>query len=148
MTRAGLSAAASVRQVVNLLNLSTPLGLALSVLGGSSRSGAPDGLVVADRTRLPISAAAITIGNVILMSGAKDQLLERYPRLLQHEGGHATQWALLGPLLLPLYGLACLYSLARTGDRSSGNVFERWAGLEDGGYQRAAGRPRTTERMA
>lgn len=50
------------------------------------------------------------------------------PALLRHERVHVTQWALLGPLLGPAYGLAELLG------RRERNLFERWAGLEDGGY--------------
>jgi len=54
-------------------------------------------------------------------------------RLLAHETVHTRQWALFGggvgfPLL---YGLETL----RTGGDECRNVFEIWAGLEDGGYK-------------
>lgn len=134
-----LSPLQRLREVANLVNLSTPAGLGLSVLGRATRRHGPNGLVVADRVRLPISAGAMTIGNVVLVPGSIEALRQRFPRLLDHEGVHATQWALLGPLFPPLYALACGWSLLRTGNRASGNIFERWAGLADGGYEYAAG---------
>lgn len=48
----------------------------------------------------------------------------------RHESIHATQWAIFGPLLPPLYWIAeAIYPHER-------NPFERWAGLRDGGYIR------------
>jgi hypothetical protein len=43
-------------------------------------------------------------------------------------------------LFLPLYWLACLWSWVRCGDHWSRNVFERRAGLVDGGYVEQATR--------
>jgi hypothetical protein len=59
----------------------------------------------------------------------------RRPQLLRHEARHATQYAwCVGPVMLPLYAVAALWSLLRCGDAASYNVFERLAGLADGGY--------------
>jgi len=65
-----------------------------------------------------------TIGNVYLTGGSSPS-----KRLLRHETKHADQWALLGPLFPFFYGLAELI-----GRGPKRNLFERWAGLEDGGY--------------
>jgi hypothetical protein len=123
-----------LRQVVNLVNLSTPLGLALALAGRGSLRRGPDGLLLAHAVRLPAGAPAFTVGNVVLLR-LDDAALARRPRLLLHEARHATQYACcLGPLMLPLYGLAAGWSWLRCRDASSYNVFEVRAGLEDGGY--------------
>jgi hypothetical protein len=55
--------------------------------------------------------------------------------LWRHEARHATQFAWCGGLLMvPAYLLAAGVSWALTGDFGSRNVFERRAGLADGGY--------------
>ncbi|ROO88578.1 hypothetical protein EDD29_6249 [Actinocorallia herbida] len=126
-----------LRQVVNIVNLSTPLGLLLARAGGHGvvRRG-PDGLLLADGYRLPLPVApAFTLGNVIVFRDLR--LLEGRPRLLAHEGRHATQysWCLGVVMLLPY--LACVMaSFALCGDWASYNPFERLAGLEDGGYRK------------
>jgi len=48
----------------------------------------------------------------------------------RHEERHADQWAMFGPVFAVLYGAES----ARTGGDAHHNVFERWAGLHDGGY--------------
>ena len=104
------------------------------------RSPGPDGLLLARGYRLRLPAApAFTIGNVVLLR-IDDATLARRPRLLAHESRHATQYAwCAGPVMLPLYGLAVAWSWLRCGDPSSYNVFERLAGLADGGYVRESG---------
>jgi len=53
-----------------------------------------------------------------------------------HEARHATQFACCGGLvMIPLYLAAAGVSWALTGDFGARNVFERRAGLADGGYQ-------------
>jgi hypothetical protein len=37
--------------------------------------------------------------------------------------------------MLPLYGVAAAWSWLRSRDYATSNVFERLAGLEDGGYR-------------
>ncbi|RJL33422.1 hypothetical protein [Bailinhaonella thermotolerans] len=130
------------RQVVNYVNLATPLGLLVARLGGARRLRAHDGLLVAHGYRLPIPPApAFTVGNVIVTRRPAEWLAER-PALLAHEARHATQYAFCaGPvLLLPLYLVAAGVSWAATGDLGAWNPFERLAGLEDGGYARSPAR--------
>ncbi len=127
-----------VRRVVNVVNLSTPLGLVVGVLGGGRIVRGPHGLFLAVgyRARIPAPRApAVTIGEVVLLR-ADDALLARRPALLAHEGRHASQYAFwLGPLgFLPAYLLASGWSWLRTRDFALGNVFEIRAGLVDGGY--------------
>lgn len=132
----GVRQALRVRQVANWANLSTPLGLLVARVGRARTAVGPDGLVLAHGYQLRVpSAPAFTVGNVVVTR--VDDVLARRPRLLVHESRHATQYAVcLGPLLIPLYGLAALWSWLRAGDPATYNVFERLAGLEDGGYRR------------
>lgn len=123
------------RQTVNLLNLSTPIGLAVARAGRAVVVPGPRGLVFATgyRFRFP-TGGAFTIGNVITSSTSLHDLL-RYPRVLAHEERHVWQYVIFGgPLYWPLYCAAMGWSLLRTGDRASRNVFERSAALADGGY--------------
>jgi hypothetical protein len=132
-----------VRQVLNAVNGSTLLGLALGAASRSTFRHGPDGLLLATRSRLPLrGAAALTVGDVVLTSRDAAFLRER-PRLLAHEGRHSWQYAAcLGLPLLPLYGLAAAWSYLRGGDLAVHNAFERWAGLEDGGYPLLSARER------
>ena len=127
-----------VRQVANWANLSTPLGLLIALVGRSRVHRGTDGLLVARGFRLPFrTAPAFTVGNVVVLR-IDDTALARRPRLLVHEGRHATQYAwCLGPLMLPLYAFAAGWSWLRSRDPATHNVFERLAGLEDGGYRSA-----------
>ena len=127
-----------VRLVANLLNLSTPLGLLIALIGGSGTRRASDGLLIGDGYRLPLpDAPAFTVGNVLLFRDARD--LDGRPELLAHEARHATQYAYcLGPVMLVLY-LACAgVSILLSGCHASYNPFERLAGLDDGGYRKRA----------
>lgn len=122
------------RKAANYLNLATPLGLLISVAGGATRRPGPDGLVLACgyRYRFPV-AGAFTVGNVVLTRAAT---LDE--RLIRHEARHATQWAWCAGLpMLPLYLLSMLVSVLLCGHQASYNVFERLAGLDDGGYPHA-----------
>lgn len=124
------------RQVANALNTSTLLGLLVAKLGRARLTSGPGGLVLAHGYRLRVPPApAFTIGNVVVLRGGPE-VLERRPTLLVHEARHASQYALLlGPLMLLPYVLAAAWSWVRTGDPASRNVFERAAGLADGGYR-------------
>jgi hypothetical protein len=123
-----------VRLVMNLVNLSTPLGLTVALAGRARLHWGPDGLVLATGFRIRTHAPAFTVGNVVVARMDERALLAR-PRLLTHEARHATQYACcLGVPMLPLYAAAAGWSWAAARDFSSYNPFERLAGLEDGGY--------------
>jgi hypothetical protein len=126
-----------VRQVVNLVNGSTLLGLGVAAVGRARMSRGPRGLLLATGFRIGFPpASAFTIGDVVLSRHDLDWLLAR-PGLLAHEERHCWQYvACLGLPMLPLYALAAGYSYLRGGDPASHNVFERAAGLADGGYPR------------
>jgi len=105
-----------VRQLVNLLNLSTPLGALVAVLGGARLRPGPDGLILAEgyRARFPgAGARAVTIGNVVLLRMHVRTATAR-PGLLAHESRHASQYALWLGLFgfLPAYLLASAWSTA------------------------------------
>jgi len=125
--RAGLRA----RQLVNLANGSTLAGLGVAALGGARVARSTDGLFLATSYRLGVPPApAFCLGNVIVT-----RLDGLTPGLLRHEARHATQFACCGGVLMvPLYLAAAAVSWALTGDFGARNVFERRAGLADGGY--------------
>lgn len=130
--------------MANLINLSTPLGLAVARAGRTRRRPGPYGLVLAEgyRFRFPV-AGAFTVGDVIITSRTFPALLRTFPDLLVHEERHSRQYAYaLGLPYLALYVLAMGWSVVRTGDRASANVFERHAGLLAGGYPERPVRPR------
>ncbi len=125
-----------LRRAVNLLNLSTPAGLALALLAGTALQPGPQGLILAIgyQPRLPI-AGAFTVGNVVLYRAGRP-FIDANPALLHHEARHSTQYAwCLGLPFLPLYAACAVFSLWRTGEPGSRNLFERHAGLDDGGYR-------------
>ncbi len=124
-----------LRQIANVLNASTPLGLLLAACARARVRRGPRGLLIATgyHWRVPF-AAAFTIGNVVLFRAGPGEALGNTV-LLGHEERHSTQYACcLGVPFLPLYFLAAGWSLWRTGNPGSGNVFERHAGLQAGGY--------------
>jgi hypothetical protein len=122
-------AACRVRLVANLVNGSTMAGLLVAAAGRASLSRGADGLLIGTGYRLPVPVApAFCVGNVILIRAPAR------PELLAHEARHATQYACLGLSMLPLYFASAAASWVLTGDFGSRNVFERRAGLADGGY--------------
>jgi hypothetical protein len=132
-----------LRTVVNWVNLMTPAGLLTAVIGRSRLRRGPGGLWIGAeyRLRFPV-AGAFTLGNVINTKHPPEYLLApEKARLLAHESRHSVQAAIFGPFLLPLYGLGQAYSWLVSGDHGGRNVFERWAGLESGGYSRRPVRP-------
>jgi hypothetical protein len=146
----GLRRADRLRQVVNMVTLATPLGLALAALGGAQLRPGPHGTRVAAgySWRFPAPrASAVTIGDVILLR-LDDEALARRPRLLAHEARHSVQWASsLGVVGFPLlYGAASLWSWLRCHDMALRNVFEVRAGLVDGGYVAEPVSPRSPDR--
>ena len=68
--------------------------------------------------------AGTTVGNVWLYGdlGGSDRH--------RHESRHSDQWSMFGPAFPAWYGA----ETARTHGDFHRNVFERWAGLHDGGY--------------
>lgn len=124
-----------VRTVLNWLNLSTLLGLAIARLGGATiaRRGRGTCLATGYRHGFPV-ASAFTIGSVIISKHELDYFRER-AALLQHEDRHCTQYALvLGVVMLPCYFFFVGVSWVVAGDHSSYNPFERLADLADGNY--------------
>ena len=122
-----------VRQVANLINGSTLTGLGVARLGRTRLASAGNGLVLATGYRLPVPPApAFCIGNVIV---TRLDALPSGSRLFRHEARHSTQFAWCGGvLMIVLYFGAAAWSWALTGDFGSRNIFERQAGLADGGY--------------
>lgn len=137
----GPTTAQRLRRAANLLNGSTVAGLAVALAAGAQVSRGPRGLLIAAgyRWRLPF-AHAYTLGNVVLCRGTTSDLLSR-PALLGHEERHCTQYAwCLGLPFIPLYLAAAGWSVLRTGNPGTGNIFERRAGLASGGYPLTASR--------
>jgi len=125
-----------LRGVANWLNLSTPLGLAVARIGRAEvrPTDRHTYLATGYRLRFPV-AGAFTLGSVVITYHDRGWLEDR-PRLVAHEERHSWQYvACLGLPFLPLYAAAMGWSMLRTGDRAAANVFEQWAGLEDGGYK-------------
>ncbi|SDX42514.1 hypothetical protein SAMN04487912_11225 [Arthrobacter sp. cf158] len=130
-----MTPAQRLRQIANVLNLSTPLGLAVAACSRSVVTRGPRGLIIAAgyHWKLP-HAGAFTLGNVILYR-APQGTAGRNEVLLGHEERHSTQYAYcLGLPFLALYGIAAGWSMLRSGNPGSGNFFERQAGLAAGGY--------------
>ena len=127
-----------VRLAVNLVNGSTLAGFAVSRAGRARLARFPGGLLVAAGYQLPVPPApAFTLGNVIITRRAG---LDDDSALFRHEARHSTQYAWCGGLaMLPLYFTAAGVSWLLSGDFGAWNVFERGAGLADGGYN--TGRP-------
>ncbi len=134
--RAGLRA----RQLVNLANGSTLAGLGVAALGGARVTRGADGLFVGTGYRLPVPPApAFCLGNVIM---TRLDVITPGSALFRHEARHATQYACCGGVVMvPLYLVAAALSWALTGDFGARNVFERRAGLADGGYTTKPLRP-------
>jgi hypothetical protein len=124
-----------LRQIANVLNGSTPLGLLLAAAARTPVRRGPRGLLIATGYlwRLPF-AGAFTVGNVVLFRAGPERALAD-PTLLRHEECHSNQYAwCLGLPFLALYFLSAGWSILRTGNPGSANVFERLAGLQAGGY--------------
>src|SRR5262252_4449479 len=119
------------RAWINLANGSTLAGLAVAAFGGARVARSADRLFVGTGYRLPVPPASC-LGNVII---TRLPGLDPSSVLFRHEARHATQYACCGGVtMVPLYLVAAAVSWALTGDTGSRNVFERQAGLADGGY--------------
>ncbi len=137
-----------VRRALNAANGSTALGLLVAAAGRARLSRGPRGLVLATGFAVPFPARAFTLGDVIVTAYDRPWLLAR-ARLLRHEERHSWQYvACLGLPMLPLYVVASAWSWLRGGDPGVHNVFERLAGLEDGGYPLLSARARRLLRTA
>jgi hypothetical protein len=131
------------RTALTALNGTTGAGLLLAVAGRARVRRGRDGVLIAEgyRRRVP-PATCFTVGSVVLTRRTAEWLLaEERAVLLAHESRHAGQYAVLGPLFWPAYWLACGWSYALTGSYGSRNVFERRAGLAEGGYDDRPLRP-------
>ena len=135
-----------LRARINLANGSTLAGLAVAALGRARVARSADHLFVGTGYRLPVPPApAFCLGNVII---TRLDELDPGSALFRHEARHATQYACCGGVVMvPLYLLAAAASWVLTGDFGARNVFERRAGLADGGYtdkplRAGLGRPR------
>lgn len=132
-----------LRNVLNWVNLSTPLGLAVAAAGGCRLRRGPERSFLADRYRWGFPAAgAFTVGDVVVSRHDLDLLAARRPTLVGHELVHSRQWAYCWGLpFLPLYVGSMAWSWLRTGDRAARSFFEREAGLDEGGYADRPTRP-------
>jgi hypothetical protein len=128
-----LPARLALRRLWNAVNLATPLGLSLARASGCAVGRGPLGLLLATGYRWPFpDGGAFTVGNVVFFRPRTAIT----PQLMAHESRHATQYAWCAGLpFLVLYAVAVGWSLLRTGDTASRNVFERHAGLAAGGYR-------------
>lgn len=131
-----LTTGVRLRNVLNWVNLSTPLGLLMSRVGGCRVRRGPERCFLADGYRwgFPM-AGAFTVGDVVISRHDLDLLATRRPTLVRHELVHSMQWAYCWGLpFLPLYVASMAWSWLRTGDRAARSFFEREAGLREGGY--------------
>lgn len=126
--------------MVNLANGSTLAGLGLGLAGRARLARAPEGLLAGTGYRLPVPPVpAFTMGSVIL---TRRDMLSTDSALFRHEARHTTQYAWCGGvLMLPLYFAAAGASWVLSGDVGAWNLFERRAGLADGGYADVPLRP-------
>lgn len=136
----------TTRRVINFINLATPLGWIVARAGRATVAPAPHGMWVARRYQGPLArhAGAVCIGNIVV---TRSDVVDPQPDdgWLLHESAHVSQWALLSPIgFIPAYLLASGWSLLRTGDAWSNNIFERLASLEAGGYTQNPTQPITT----
>ncbi len=136
-----------MRFAVNLVNGSTLAGLGAALAGRARLARAADGLLAGTGYRLPVPAVpAFTLGSVIV---TRLDSLSADTTLFRHEARHTTQYAWSGGILmLPLYFAAAGVSWVLCGDFGAWNVYERWAGLTDGGYVGRPLRPIWTRRRA
>ena len=136
---------AGLRAWINLANGSTLAGLAVAGLGRAPVARSADRLFLGTGYRLPVPPApAFCLGNVVV---TRLDELDPGSALFRHEARHATQYACCGGVVMvPLYLLAAAASWALTGDFGARNLFERRAGLADGGYTDKPLRPGLTRR--
>jgi hypothetical protein len=125
-----------VREFVNFINLSTPAGCVLALIGGASlrRTDTEYRMIHASGYRLKYPIRMVfTIGNVVISPFDTAGLPGN---LLAHERRHATQYAwCLGLLAVIPYALACTWSWMRTGRTDVKNIFETRAGFDPKNYE-------------
>ncbi len=84
------------------------------------------------RARRDSWSCDLTIGNTFLTERERGEIPGA---VLQHERKHSDQWALLGPVIFPVaYGIDALLARRNGVVDPCHQIFERWAGLADGGY--------------
>ena len=112
----------------------------MAALGGAALARTAEGLFLGTGYRLPVPPApAFCLGNVIV---TRNDGIDPGSSLFRHEARHATQFAWCGGVvMIPLYLAAAGVSWVLTGDFGARNVFERQAGLADGGYRDKPLRP-------
>lgn len=132
-----------MRRIGNVINLSTPIGLAIALVAKAKLRPGPRGLILAEHYTFAFPVAgAFTVGNVVLTRSTFAELTARFPEVLDHEDAHAWQYLLcLGLPFLPAYLAGSAWSWLRTGDLAARNPFERRAGLHRGGYADVPIRP-------
>ena len=129
------------RLVGNVLNLTTPSGLVVALIGDAKIRRGPRGLFLCEGYRLKFPAGAFTIGNVITTGSTWEQQLRQYPELLRHEEQHSWQYLTASACRTtrrtsPVWpGPCCGRATAPPG------TFERQAGLAIGGYRELPTRP-------
>lgn len=96
----------------------------LSVSREVPRAEGPPAILVEDPRaaryldHVPLQPYAQTLGRYIF---ARERVSDA---ILRHELEHVRQWRALGPLFLPLYGLASIRAVLGGGDRYRDNRFE------------------------
>lgn len=138
----GRPGVAPVVAAVNWVNLSTPVGLVLAGLAGARPRGPHHGIYLATGYHWPYPAAgAFVVGSVVLTPQRRSGPAASSPlggAVFAHETRHITQYAwCLGLPFVPAYLAAAGLSWLVCGDTWTYNVFERRAGLADGGYRRS-----------
>ena len=143
-----MRAAHRLRSTANWVNLSTPAGLLLARVCAGRPRRVRNGMWLVHEYRVPVPPApAFTLGSVVFLRAGvpgpgRDPVGVVSRRLLDHEERHVNQYAWCGGVLMPVvYVAAAGWSWLRTGDFASRNVFERRAGLADGGYRERPVRP-------
>jgi hypothetical protein len=129
--------------LLNRLNGTTIVGLALAAATQCQRTDGPQRTTIADGYRLVVpDATCFVVGDVIFCRRPASWLVDPAQRaILTHELRHTRQYAVLGPVFWPAYVASCAWSYVLTGNFGARNAFERRAGLADGGYRDIPPRP-------
>ena len=131
-----------VREIANFINLSTPAGVLIALIGGAKphRTASQYRMIHAFPYRLRWPRGTVfTLGNVVI---SRRDTATLSANSLHHERRHSTQYAwCLGILAVIPYAAACGWSWLLTGSLSARNVFEKRAGNEHSGYYSPPLRP-------